>query len=127
MFSVFADWMFAGKFRAFKLGRPAKSRPPTSVISMKLTVLRFWRLFRPKVPPIDEMLSAEMEVTLVAPVAVRSPVIFCTLGKTKSPAASVAMATLPEKVEQEERALASAGLTTVRVAVVLHCAVETLC
>jgi hypothetical protein len=83
-------------------------------------VFKFWRLERPKVPPIDSRLSAEMEVTLVAPVAVRSPVIRRTLGKEKSPAASVAMATLPEKVVQDDRPLASAGLTTVRVAVVRH-------
>jgi hypothetical protein len=125
MFSDFADWIIAGKFRVFKLGRPAKLRSPTSVISRKLRELRFWRLFRPKVPPIDWMLSAEIEVTLVAPVAVRSPVILRTLGKLKSPAASVAMARLPAKVLQEDRALASAGLTTVRVADALHWAVET--
>jgi hypothetical protein len=43
-----------------------------------------------------------------------------TLGKLKSPAAWVAMAMLPEKVLQEAMPLASAGLLTVRVAVVLH-------
>jgi len=36
------------------------------------------------------------------------------------PAASVAMATLPEKVEQPPMAVASAGLTTVEVAEMLH-------
>ena len=120
MFNDDADRMFCGKFNTFRFGRPEKSILPTCEISWKLSVLSVCRLLRPNVPPIDCRLSAEMDETLVAPVAVRSPVMRRTPGKSKIPAASVAIATLPEKVVHDDRPLASAGETTVRVADVLQ-------
>lgn len=73
--------------------------------------------------PIDWRLSPLRLLSWVTLLATRVPVMDWTLFRAMSPAAPVAMAMEPEKVEQEAMALASPELWIVVVAEALQAAI----
>lgn len=99
--------MLAENPKVAKLGRPWKLRSPTEVRYGNEMDVSNWRSFNVNFPPIDCSVSAPKDVMLVAPSAMRSPVIDFTEPMLILSAVFFAMVMLPVKVVQPAIALAS--------------------
>lgn len=96
------------KVKDCKLGRAWKLMEPTEVSSGKLSEVNRMMLDKANSLPMEVKSGAAMEVTLVAPVAVKLPVISWIPLNVMPLAAWDRMATSPSTVLQLERASASA-------------------
>lgn len=96
------------KVKACKLGRAWKLMEPTDVSSGKLSVVNRMMLDKENSLPMEVRSGAAIKVTLVAPTAVKLPVISWIPLNVMPLAAWDRMATSPSTVVQLERASASA-------------------
>lgn len=107
MLRISVDWIPEVKPRPCRAGRVSQSMLCEVVKRGKLRALRTVIFTNCIVPPMLVKLPAEMEVTPIALMAVRSPVMDCTPSSEMSLAVFVAMAMDPVKVVHPESAVAS--------------------